>query len=892
MLNITPQRSAAAAKSYFSKSDGYYTEGRQELIGNWGGKGAALLGLSGEVSQQMFGQLCDNRNPNTGEALTPITRSSRRSGFDFTWSAAKSISVVHALTGDERIVTAFRDSIRETMSELETEMAARVRKGGADFDRTTGNMIWSEFVHLTSRPVNSLPSAQLHIHVYVQNCSYDAVESTWKAGQFGKIKTDAYYWQAVQQARFARKLQGLGYAIRATKNAFEIDGVPETVLKKFSLRTAQIEQVAKKLGITDPKAKAKLGATTREAKLDDIPYQTLVNRWDAMLSPDERAALHASRGAAITTTDRSDQHAQFAASHLFERTSVTDERRLMALALRRGIGSVSPEGVRAAVAKLDLLRREKEGRVLVTTPAALKDERALLGFAAEGKASCRPIAAALPAGWKAELAASKLSDEQRKAVEHVLCSSDRVMIVAGAPGSGKTTLTTEAVHRIEQAGRSVTMLAPSANASRGVLRAEGFSEADTLARFLIDEKMQAKAQRGVIWLDEAGLAGVKTLGRLFDVARAIDARIVLSGDTRQTTPVEAGSPLRLLETIAGLKVAHVSGIRRQRGSYLEVVKLLSAGKAAEGFAKLDALGWVKTLSADDGYLPVARDFVDKLQASRGKPDGVAIVCPTHSEGQKIVTAVREEMRRRGLIHGEERTFTRWVPTQWTEAQRGDRDGYSGEEYIQLHRNSGEFKAGQRVRAADMLRAKRPPSPAHFAVYRESSIAFAAGDIIRITANGKAKTGQRLNNGAIYSVAGFTRSGDIALTNGTVIDKHFSHASHGIVSTAQAAQGRTVDHVLVCLSAESYPASSKEGFLVAVSRGKRTAVVYTDDKQDLKAAVDRSQPRLSAIELMSKPRVPWWRRTRDRIARMGLNLQIAEKSRLWLERPTKEYAHAR
>ncbi len=129
MLNITPQYDAVGAKSYFAKSD-YYSEG-QEMVGHWGGKGAVLLGLFGQVDKSAFESLCDNRNPRTQQSLTPITREERRVGYDFTWSAPKSVSLVHALTGDERIVQAFRDSIGQTMKEMEAEMQTRVRRGGA-----------------------------------------------------------------------------------------------------------------------------------------------------------------------------------------------------------------------------------------------------------------------------------------------------------------------------------------------------------------------------------------------------------------------------------------------------------------------------------------------------------------------------------------------------------------------------------------------------------------------------------------------------------------------------------------------------------------------------------------------------------------------------------------
>jgi conjugative relaxase-like TrwC/TraI family protein len=97
MLRITPSTSAKGAKEYFTQSltrddTGYYHEG-QELAGAWGGKGAERLGLAGAVSQEAYFALCDNRDPSTGEQLTPRNKDNRRVGFDFTFSAPKSVSV-------------------------------------------------------------------------------------------------------------------------------------------------------------------------------------------------------------------------------------------------------------------------------------------------------------------------------------------------------------------------------------------------------------------------------------------------------------------------------------------------------------------------------------------------------------------------------------------------------------------------------------------------------------------------------------------------------------------------------------------------------------------------------------------------------------------------------
>ena len=67
MIRVSQQDSASAAKGYYSTAD-YYTEG-QELVGSWGGKGAARLGLSGTVDKESFDRLCDNLDPRTGEPV-------------------------------------------------------------------------------------------------------------------------------------------------------------------------------------------------------------------------------------------------------------------------------------------------------------------------------------------------------------------------------------------------------------------------------------------------------------------------------------------------------------------------------------------------------------------------------------------------------------------------------------------------------------------------------------------------------------------------------------------------------------------------------------------------------------------------------------------------------
>src|SRR5260370_14430025 len=282
MIRVTQQDSAKGAKSYYTKAD-YLSEG-QEIVGSWGGKGASRLGLEGMVDKFSFERLCDNLDPRTGMPLTVRTRSERTVGYDFTFSVPKSVSLLYAMSGDQGILDAFRGAVDETMREMEAEMKTRVRMGGQDTDRTTGNMAWAEFIHTTSRPVDGLPDPQLHAHVFVFNTTWDDEERRWKAGQFRELKRDAPSFQAAFRVRLANRFQELGFGVERKRDDFEIAGIPADVLKRFSRRTALIEKVAEERGISDPDRNAELGAETRAKKGSALSVASLRQELNSRLT--------------------------------------------------------------------------------------------------------------------------------------------------------------------------------------------------------------------------------------------------------------------------------------------------------------------------------------------------------------------------------------------------------------------------------------------------------------------------------------------------------------------------------------------------------------------------------------------------------------------------------
>ena len=591
MLRIICSEDATHAKNYYTSNLKYeadpnklgkYYGQEQEVIGEWQGKAAEHLGLTGKVDQTSFEALCDNRRPDGKERLTVRTSDHRRVGYDFNFNCPKSVSVVHALTGDDRVLGAFRESVSETMRQIESDMKTRVRVHGADEDRKTGNMVWGEFIHFTARPVEGRPDPHLHAHCYAFNATYDPVEEKWKAGQFGDIKRDAEYYEAAFHARLAKKVSELGYAVGRSGDWWEIKGLSRDTLEKFSQRTEKIEAAAKEGAIDDASARDKLAALTREKKVK-TSMSDLKREWADRLTPDEKESLSRLLDHRQEQVITSRESMDYALAHCHERASVVTDKALVTEALWHGIGQVDVAQVERQLLREDILTQDMDGRRWCTTKEVLREEWENIHYAKSGYGKSCPLH---PQPYT--LQDVKLGQDQKDAVRHVLISTDRVIALRGPAGAGKTTTIQEAVAGIEAGGHKVFIFAPSAESSRGTLREEGFEKAETVAHLLKNEALHPQLQGQVLWIDEAGLLSARQMRGIFQLAEKQDCRVILSGDTRQHTSVERGDALRLLEKYAELKPAELTEIRRQHHEqYREAVRDFSNGEPAEGFAKLD-----------------------------------------------------------------------------------------------------------------------------------------------------------------------------------------------------------------------------------------------------------------------------------------------------------------
>jgi conjugative relaxase-like TrwC/TraI family protein len=194
MLTMKAQYNLANAEKYFEQHlqvGDYYMEG-QQVLGEWFGKGAEELRLSGVTQADEFLKLCQNIHPQTRERLTQRQNAkrltmdgdgnthefaNRRVFYDFTLSPPKSVSIVALAGNDQRIVQAHDEAVRTALNELQSYAATRVRKQNQCSHRLTGNLVGAIFRHDTSRALDP----HLHSHCILFNATKDSVENRWKA---------------------------------------------------------------------------------------------------------------------------------------------------------------------------------------------------------------------------------------------------------------------------------------------------------------------------------------------------------------------------------------------------------------------------------------------------------------------------------------------------------------------------------------------------------------------------------------------------------------------------------------------------------------------------------------------------------------------------------------
>ncbi|MCU4187221.1 relaxase domain-containing protein [Acidiferrimicrobium sp. IK] len=633
------------------RADEYYREGGQ-TPGEWMGGGAGTLDLHGDVTAADLRAVLAGVDPRLGVPLVSgqAAQGRRRPGLFLTFSAPKGVSLLGAL-GDRAVADAVdgahRAAVGDALGYLE-DNALFARRGRGGVQRVaTGGFVAAGFVHRTSRAGDP----QLHTHVLAANL-VQGTDGGWSAPDsrtlFRHARTAGFVYQAALRHYLTVGL-GLGWgAVRA--GMAEPAGIDPATLRRFSTRRVEIEGRLAETGETTARAAQVAAYRTRTAKDTHLSAGVLRASWelragDAGLTRDALDAL-TGPGRTPEALDVADLADRLTGPGGLTAKRSTFERRDAV----RAVAEAAPDGIdrRTLERTVDLVLADPRVLLVTHQPTPTRPDPTPPGPAEalpEGRPGGDPAAPERPAEarhttrdmWEAEArvlsgalarrrgnvavvapgvrdrvlgARPGLSDEQARAVERLLADGDGVSVLVGRAGTGKTFALDAARDGWQEAGLRVVGAAPSARAAAELQAGSGIPST-TLARLLLDAERPpgdggGLPSGGVVVVDEAGMAGTRTLDRLLATAARDRAKVVLVGDPAQLPEIDAGGTLRALA--ARLDAPELTVNRRQAEVWeRDALDRLRSGRPAAAVA----------IWRDHGRLVLADTAADARQALVG-----------------------------------------------------------------------------------------------------------------------------------------------------------------------------------------------------------------------------------------------------------------------------------
>ncbi|GFE77814.1 MobF family relaxase [Novosphingobium sp. TCA1] len=708
MLSVASVKSAGGAASYFGKDD-YYTGEHSSETSAWGGKGAEALGLSGEVKASAFEAILNGVLPDG----TGVNQTAKRTiGTDLTFSMPKSASVMAYVAGDKRILDAHMSAVKETMSWVE-----KTRAEARDYSRTrngepvrTGNLVYAIFQHDTSRKLDP----QGHLHVVIAAITKTAGGS-WQALWNNPLWKNNSMIGSAYHAAFREKLSELGYDINLTgkHGQFEIAGVPKAVIEAFSQRRQDILEKAGQLGRekTDTESLREITKRTRDPKINLEDRSALREQWKsraAALGFDGKAlveqaisrstvqddkplgfvgkvqevvtSLYAAlaqylRGSdSLTTTGlarliltpnqlRTELAVASSVRHLGQREAAFKVDDVSKTALDFGIRGVTIDRVDARVNALI-----KSGQLIpgssfthVTTPEHLAQERKLLAGIDQGREASTQIVPASDVAERLQAHNTEhtLNPEQLTSATLALSTSDRIVVVQGVAGAGKTTLIQSIKALAAEEGKETVGLA-FANKMVSMLRNEAQIKADTVSSFVNAHIKGALAGQGeafeksredlagkIFVLDESSLVANEAMNNLVMIANRLGVeRLIMVGDRGQLQSIDAGKAFELIQAHKpAMSVMEIS--QRQKTPHMQQVAALGReGKFKEAFQVLGE----RVQSEKGNYLKAAAE--KWLALSTEERERTALYASGRLTRGELNELVQEGLKTEGTITGD------------------------------------------------------------------------------------------------------------------------------------------------------------------------------------------------------------------------------------------------
>jgi conjugative relaxase-like TrwC/TraI family protein len=604
-VRVTTLKGVMAGRYYTEQLPSYYLDGG-EPPGRWFGDGAALLDLHGDVDDEAFLAVMAGLDPATGERLGRRFGETSVRGFDATFSAPKSVSVLFAI-GDQQLrreVTEAHDrAVDAVLGWVASRAHTRLRRRGHVVCVDAEGIVVGVFRQHTSRRLDP----QLHTHAVIAN-RVKAPDGRWLALDARTLKMDQRTLSGLYHAGLRAELtRRLGVRWHQPEHGIsEIADMDPEVLAEFSQRSRAVDQrVAEKLarfrtGLErdpTPRERWRLG---REAVLDSRPAKTHSHRADDLhegwrtratllgYEPHELVAGTVGRVRHPAGIDQATmaQMVDGALKALGERQSTWRPAELVRELAAQVPTNVTVEPDRLcgflqdladhviAARCVDLSPPVPDGAVLrrdgrpineaaidraLTTRAILDEEEQIVEWAQRqrrlaGIINTRPR----------DLDMQGLSAGQAEACRAVAGMSPLELIV-GPAGSGKTTALTPAVGYLHNRGQTVFGVAPTAAAAE-VLATETGCAADTLDKLLYEHTRPDRPPQpsydlprgSTVVVDEAGTVATPKLAALVRLAEDMAWRVVMVGDPRQFSAVGRGGMFaHLIDMHGAIELDHI-----------------------------------------------------------------------------------------------------------------------------------------------------------------------------------------------------------------------------------------------------------------------------------------------------------------------------------------------
>jgi len=262
----------------------------------WIGRGSESWGLSGPVGGDQLGRALAGTDPRTGAELSASRSRVTVAGFDLTFCAPKSVSLLHALGEpdvSDAVGTGHRRAVEAAVEYLDQRaVAVRRRTEGVGRLPVPGlGAPAAAFVHRTSRGLDP----HLHTHVVLANVARDRA-GDWSALDGRGIYAHASAAGALYQAQLRHELTtNLGVQWSGLRGGrADIEGIGPEARAEFSRRSQAIRAHLVERGLVDEaagtpeaaaagagsgRARAIAAAVTRPARVADLDPESLRPWW-------------------------------------------------------------------------------------------------------------------------------------------------------------------------------------------------------------------------------------------------------------------------------------------------------------------------------------------------------------------------------------------------------------------------------------------------------------------------------------------------------------------------------------------------------------------------------------------------------------------------------------